>query len=105
MAPEVVQKHYTLSADLWSTGILAYLLLTGRLPFAKGQRQSSELYATKQVGGMTMRSACCCCCCCCLCAGACTALLQKADVWSCRVLLYGGLGCLHVLVARLTKEA
>ena len=51
MAPEVVQKHYTLSADLWSTGILAYLLLTGRLPFAKGQRQSSELYATKQVGG------------------------------------------------------
>ncbi|GAB4817118.1 hypothetical protein N2152v2_004164 [Parachlorella kessleri] len=49
MAPEVVQKRYTLSADLWSTGILAYLLLTGRLPFAKGQRHSSELYATKQV--------------------------------------------------------
>jgi serine/threonine protein kinase len=49
MAPEVVRQNYTLSADLWSTGILAYLLLTGRLPFAKGERQS-ELYVTKQVG-------------------------------------------------------
>lgn len=33
MAPEVVKERYTLSADLWSVGVMAYLLLTGRLPF------------------------------------------------------------------------
>ncbi|PRW57858.1 calcium-dependent kinase 29-like [Chlorella sorokiniana] len=33
MAPEVVRERYTLSADLWSVGVMAYLLLTGRLPF------------------------------------------------------------------------
>lgn len=33
MAPEVVRERYSLPADLWSAGVLAYLLLTGRLPF------------------------------------------------------------------------
>ncbi|PSC75499.1 hypothetical protein C2E20_0993 [Micractinium conductrix] len=33
MAPEVVRCRYGLKADLWSVGIMAYMLLTGRLPF------------------------------------------------------------------------
>jgi serine/threonine protein kinase len=44
MAPEVVTQHYTLSADMWSVGMVAYLLLTGRLPFAS----AGEPYAQGQ---------------------------------------------------------
>ncbi|GAB4823735.1 hypothetical protein N2152v2_010781 [Parachlorella kessleri] len=38
MAPEVVRQRYTLSADLWSVGIMAYVLLTGRLPYPFWQK-------------------------------------------------------------------
>ena len=41
---------YTLSADLWSVGIVAYQLLTGRLPFAGEDGEDvSEVYMSKQV--------------------------------------------------------
>ena len=33
MAPEVLQHNYTLSSELWSIGIIAYSLLTGRFPY------------------------------------------------------------------------
>jgi len=33
MSPEVVQQSYGFSCDLWSVGVCAYQLLTGRLPF------------------------------------------------------------------------
>jgi calcium-dependent protein kinase len=36
MAPEVVSQRYSLEADLWSAGVMAYQLLTGRLPFTGG---------------------------------------------------------------------
>ena len=32
-APEVLRKKYDHSADMWSAGILAYMLLTARLPW------------------------------------------------------------------------
>lgn len=33
VAPEVLTKKYCSSADLWSAGIIAYMLLTARLPW------------------------------------------------------------------------
>ena len=33
VAPEVLRKDYCSSADLWSAGIIAYMLLTARLPW------------------------------------------------------------------------
>ncbi|KAL7537060.1 hypothetical protein ACHAWF_005662 [Thalassiosira exigua] len=33
LAPEVLRRKYDRSCDLWSVGVVAYLLLSGRLPF------------------------------------------------------------------------
>jgi calcium-dependent protein kinase len=33
MAPEVIDRRYTSQADVWSVGVVAYQLLSGRLPF------------------------------------------------------------------------
>ena len=33
MAPEVINRSYGAEADVWSCGVVAYQLLTGRLPF------------------------------------------------------------------------
>ncbi|GAB4824203.1 hypothetical protein N2152v2_011249 [Parachlorella kessleri] len=50
LSPEVVRQHYSLSADVWSTGIVAYLLLTGRLPFAGEEGiEVTDLFMSKQV--------------------------------------------------------
>ena len=32
-APDVFQRKYTRAADLWSVGMMAYHLLSGRFPF------------------------------------------------------------------------
>jgi len=50
IAPEILRNSYSLSADLWSVGIVAYQLLTGRLPFS-GEEGSevAELYMTQQI--------------------------------------------------------
>jgi serine/threonine protein kinase len=51
LSPELVRQHYGPPTDLWSTGILAYQLLTGRLPFSDPDgSEASESYMSRQVG-------------------------------------------------------
>ena len=46
VAPEVLTKKYCSSADLWSAGIIAYMLLTARLPWHGSWAVGvAELYA------------------------------------------------------------
>lgn len=33
MAPEVLRQQYTKEADLWSIGVIAYMLLSSQMPF------------------------------------------------------------------------
>lgn len=50
--PQVLRMKYTLSADIWSLGIVGYQLLTGRLPFSGEEGQEvADTYMEKQVGG------------------------------------------------------
>lgn len=47
VAPEVLQKKYGQKADVWSAGMVAYLLLCARLPW-KGDQSitTSDLYVS-----------------------------------------------------------
>ena len=38
MAPQVLQGEYTSKADMWSLGVLAYIVLCGEKPFEAPER-------------------------------------------------------------------
>jgi calcium-dependent protein kinase len=50
IAPEVLRCRYSFPADMWSVGIVAYMLLTGRLPFTGEEgAEVASLYMTSHV--------------------------------------------------------
>lgn len=50
IAPEVLRSRYSLGADVWGVGVVAYQLLTGRLPFAGEEgAEVAETYMSTQV--------------------------------------------------------
>ena len=45
-APEVISGPYNLSCDMWSLGVLAYVMLSGYMPF-KGKDMKDTLARAK----------------------------------------------------------
>lgn len=49
VAPEVIDRSYDLMCDNWSTGVTAYFLLTGMLPFdGENDEETFQLISTGQ---------------------------------------------------------
>lgn len=52
IAPEVIQKNYDKRCDLWSCGVILYILLCGRMPF--GGNDNREIFRNIQKGHYDM---------------------------------------------------
>jgi calcium-dependent protein kinase len=52
MAPEVIEGHYQEKCDIWSLGVVLYMLLSGQLPF-KGTSKP-EVYGKIKRGNFKM---------------------------------------------------
>lgn len=55
IAPEVIQKNYDKRCDLWSCGVILYILLCGQLPF--GGNDNREIFRNIQKGHYDMNLA------------------------------------------------
>ena len=56
MAPEVIMGSYTQSAELWSVGVILYILLSGEMPFSGVN--SSAIFSRVKLGKYKMEAAC-----------------------------------------------
>jgi calcium-dependent protein kinase len=50
IAPEVFQKHYTFHCDMWSIGVVMFVMLFGFPPFAPGESSESLIREQIQAG-------------------------------------------------------
>ena len=48
MAPEVFEENYSEKCDIWSIGVICYMLLSGKTPFSG--RSNAELYHDTKSG-------------------------------------------------------
>ena len=56
MAPEIIRcEDYTDRVDIWSTGVIAYILLCGRPPF--GGKNKNEIYRSIKSSPLTFNDA------------------------------------------------
>jgi len=42
VAPEVLKKSYTSQCDMWSLGVIAFILLVGYMPFSGAEEQQTK---------------------------------------------------------------
>jgi len=48
VAPEVLDKSYTSKCDLWSLGVITFILLSGYMPFSGDERKQVQMIKTGQ---------------------------------------------------------
>merc|ERR1719324_1850719 len=52
VAPEVLEKSYTSQCDLWSLGVIAFILLAGYMPFSGSE---AALIRNIRAGNFTVK--------------------------------------------------